>query len=159
MLRPRASLQATNVRLCREVHTFAHVEPFPARHVFRPRDVVHLYMELANYTSVPDGRGGYTIELSSSLELRDGAQRRRLAGRPEGRPGPGVHAAAGLLPGLSAGRPERPAGDVHAGGEDDRPADRPRGPEDARGPDRVEVTGIGVGVESAERRSVTGGEP
>ncbi|HJZ91281.1 MAG TPA: hypothetical protein VKE40_10450, partial [Gemmataceae bacterium] len=34
MLRSRASLQANNVRLCREVHNFAHVEPFPDRHVF-----------------------------------------------------------------------------------------------------------------------------
>jgi hypothetical protein len=73
ILRPRASLQATNVRLCREVHTFAHVEGYAPTHVFRPGDVVHLYMELANFTSVPDGRGGYTIELSSNLELRDGA--------------------------------------------------------------------------------------
>jgi hypothetical protein len=72
VLRPRASLRASHVRLCREVHTFAHVEPFPAGHVFRPGDVVHLYMELANYTNVPDSRGGYRIELSSSLELRDG---------------------------------------------------------------------------------------
>jgi hypothetical protein len=71
ILRPRASLQATNVRLCREVHTFAHVEGYAPTHVFRPGDVVHLYMELANFTSVPDGRGGFTIELSSSLELRD----------------------------------------------------------------------------------------
>ena len=56
-----ASLQASNVRLCREVHTFAHVEGYAPTHVFRPGDVVHLYMELANYTCVPDGRGGHRM--------------------------------------------------------------------------------------------------
>ena len=73
MLRPRASLQANNVRLCREVHNFAHVEPFPDRHVFRPGDIVYLYMELANFSRVPSPKGGYTITLASSLELRDSA--------------------------------------------------------------------------------------
>ena len=71
MLRPRASLQANNVRLCREVHNFAHVEPFPDRHTFRPGDIVYLYMELANFTPVPATKGGYLVTLVSSLELRD----------------------------------------------------------------------------------------
>jgi hypothetical protein len=73
MLRPRASLQSNNVRLCREVHNFAHVEPFPERHVFRPDDIVYLYMELANFSCVPDQAGGYTVTMASSLELKDGA--------------------------------------------------------------------------------------
>ena len=73
MLRPRASLQANNVRLCREVHNFAHVEPFPDRHTFRPGDIVYLYMELANFRCEPDPPPavGYTITLATSLELRD----------------------------------------------------------------------------------------
>jgi hypothetical protein len=71
MLRPRASLQANNVRLCREVHNFAHVEPFPDRHAFRAGDIVYLYMELANFSCVPDPAGGYTVTLASSLELKD----------------------------------------------------------------------------------------
>ena len=71
MLRPRASLQANNVRLCREVHNFAHVEPFPERHTFHPGDIVYLYMELANFTPVPAPKGGYLVTLVSSLELRD----------------------------------------------------------------------------------------
>ncbi|HKB05975.1 MAG TPA: hypothetical protein VKD90_27520 [Gemmataceae bacterium] len=71
MLRPRASLQAHNVRLCREVHNFAHVEPFPDRHEFRPGDVVYLYMELVNFSCVPEAKGGYAVTLASSLELRD----------------------------------------------------------------------------------------
>jgi hypothetical protein len=71
MLRPRASLQANNVRLCREVHNFAHVEPFADRHTFRPGDIVYLYMELANFTPVPAPKGGYLVTLVSSLELRD----------------------------------------------------------------------------------------
>jgi hypothetical protein len=72
MLRPRASLQANNVRLCREVHNFAHVEPFPERHAFRSGDIVYLYMELANFSCVPDPAGGYTITVASNLELKDG---------------------------------------------------------------------------------------
>jgi hypothetical protein len=73
MLRPRASLQAANVRLCREVHNFAHVEPFPDRHEFRPGDIVYLYMELANFSCTADPKGGYTVTLASSLELKDAA--------------------------------------------------------------------------------------
>jgi hypothetical protein len=71
MLRPRASLQANNVRLCREVHNFAHVEPFPERHTFRSGDIVYLYMELANFSCVPVKGGGYAVTLASSLELKD----------------------------------------------------------------------------------------
>lgn len=72
-LRPKASLQANNVRLCREVHNFAHIEPFPEKHVFRPGDVVYLYLELANFSCVGDAKVGYTISLLSHLELRDAA--------------------------------------------------------------------------------------
>jgi hypothetical protein len=71
MLRPRASLQAANVRLCREVHNFAHVEPFPDRHEFRAGDIVYLYMELANFSCTPDPKGGYAVTLASTLELKD----------------------------------------------------------------------------------------
>jgi hypothetical protein len=73
LLRSRASLQANNVRLCREVHNFAHVDPFPARHQFRPGDIVYLYMELTNFSCTPDPKVGYTITLASNLELRDSA--------------------------------------------------------------------------------------
>jgi len=73
MLRPRASLQANSVRLCREVHNFAHVEAFPERHAFRAGDIVYLYMELANFSCVPDPKGGYSITLASAMELKDGA--------------------------------------------------------------------------------------
>lgn len=73
MLRPRASLQASNVRLCREVHNFAHTEAFPERHEFRPGDIVYLYMELANFSCTADPKGGNTVTLASSLELKDAA--------------------------------------------------------------------------------------
>ena len=73
MLRPRASLQANNVRLCREVHNFAHVEPFPDRHAFRAGDIVYLYVELSNFSCVAEPAGGYTITLASSMELKDAA--------------------------------------------------------------------------------------
>lgn len=71
MLRPRASLQANTVRLCREVHNFGHIEAFPDRHEFRAGDIVYLYMELANFRCDPDPAGGYTITLATSLELKD----------------------------------------------------------------------------------------
>lgn len=70
-LRSKASLKASNVRLCREVHNFAHVEPFPEKHVFRPGDIVYLYLELANFSCVGEPKSGYAISLVSSLELLD----------------------------------------------------------------------------------------
>jgi hypothetical protein len=71
LLRPRASLQANNVRLCREVHNFAHVDPFGSEHPFRPGDIVYLYMELVNFSCTANPKGGFAIVLSSGLELRD----------------------------------------------------------------------------------------
>jgi hypothetical protein len=73
ILRPRASLQANNVRLCREVHNFAHVEPFGGEHQYRPGDIVYLYMELVNFSCTPNPKGGFSIVVSSGLELRDAA--------------------------------------------------------------------------------------
>jgi hypothetical protein len=75
MLRARGSLQANNVRLCREVHNFGHVEPFPAGHQFHPGDIVYLYMELANFSCTPDSKGGYMITMASGLEMRDAANK------------------------------------------------------------------------------------
>jgi len=72
-LRSKASLKASNVRLCREVHNFAHVEPFAEKHVFRPGDIVYLYLELANFSCVGDPKSGFAISLMSNLELRDSA--------------------------------------------------------------------------------------
>jgi hypothetical protein len=71
MLRARGSLQANNVRLCREVHNFGHVEPFPAGHQFHPGDIVYLYMELANFSCTADSKGGYSIMMASGLEMHD----------------------------------------------------------------------------------------
>ena len=73
MLRPRASLKAENVRLCREVLNFGHVEPFADKHTFRPGDIIYLYMELANFSCVPDPAGGYSITMTSVLEMKNTA--------------------------------------------------------------------------------------
>jgi hypothetical protein len=73
MLRARGSLQANNVRLCREVHNFGHVEPFPAGHQFHPGDIVYLYMELANFSCTADAKSGYSITMASGLEMHDAA--------------------------------------------------------------------------------------
>ena len=73
MLRPRASLQATKLLLCREVHKFGHIDPFPAGNEFRPGDVVYLYAEIANFSCVPENGAGYSVALGSHLELLDAA--------------------------------------------------------------------------------------
>jgi hypothetical protein len=73
VIRTRASLQVNNLRLCREVHNFAHVEPFPNGHQFRPGDIVYLYMELANFSCTPSANGGYQVTIASGLEMRDAA--------------------------------------------------------------------------------------
>ncbi len=73
LLRSRASLRVNNVKLCREVHNFGHVEPFPIGHQFHPGDIVYLYMELANFTCTPDPKVGYTIAMASGLEMLDAA--------------------------------------------------------------------------------------
>jgi hypothetical protein len=73
MLRPRASLKAENVRLCREVLNFGHVEPFAEKHTFRPGDIIYLYMELANFSCVSDPTGGYSITMTSALEIKNTA--------------------------------------------------------------------------------------
>ncbi|MSR51814.1 MAG: hypothetical protein EXS09_00810 [Gemmataceae bacterium] len=74
-LRSKASLKASNMRLCREVHNFAHVEPFPEKHTFRPGDIVYLYLELSNFSCVGDPKSGYFISLMSNLELLDAANK------------------------------------------------------------------------------------
>jgi hypothetical protein len=74
LLRTRASLQTNNVHLCREVTQFGHFKPFPARHAFRPGEMCYLYLELANFSCVPDAAAnGFGINLAGSIELRDGA--------------------------------------------------------------------------------------
>ena len=73
MLRPRASLRAHNVCLCRDVQTFAHVTPFPPRHEFRAGDVIYPYVELANFSCMPDSAGGFAVALAWSLEVRNAA--------------------------------------------------------------------------------------
>ena len=35
--------------------------------------MVHLYVELANFSCAPEPKGGYAISLASSLEVRDAA--------------------------------------------------------------------------------------
>lgn len=71
LLRPRASLQTNKLLLCREVHKFAHVDPFPPGNEFRPGDMVYLYAEISNFSCVPDSREGYSVALTSHLELLD----------------------------------------------------------------------------------------
>ena len=72
MLRPRATLQAATSACAGRSTTSPHVEPFPDRHEFRPGDIVYLYMELANFSCTADEKGGYSVTLASSLELKDG---------------------------------------------------------------------------------------
>lgn len=74
MLRTRASLQLNNIQLCREVSQFGHFKPFAARHQYRPGEIAYLYMELANFSCIPDAAGnGFGINLAGSIELRNAA--------------------------------------------------------------------------------------
>lgn len=92
MLRPRASLRASPVQLCREVHNFAHVERFPDNHTFRAGEVVHLYIEMSNFSVVSDDHGRFRIDLASSMELRDSAG--KVAWRADPRDVPDVVSTA-----------------------------------------------------------------
>ena len=123
MLRPRASLQANNVRLCREVHNFAHVEPFPDRHEFRPGDIVYLYMELANFSCVPSPRAGTRSPWPAAWSCgtrparwSGGPTRRRCRTRCR-RPPQDYYRNFRLCV------PTVPPGTYTLGGQDDRPAD------------------------------------
>ena len=123
MLRQRASLRASNVCLCREVHNFGHVDPFANGHQFRPGDIVYLYMELANFSCPHDPKAGYAITMASALEMSDAAGKVVWRGA-EGNPRRGFLAAAGLLPQFPALRAEPAGGRLQAQRKDNRSADR-----------------------------------
>lgn len=81
MLKSKASLRIDRAIFCRGVRKFADIDPYDARHEFRPGDMVFLYAELKNFTcepvqvagSQPGGakQRGYHIRLGASLEMRD----------------------------------------------------------------------------------------
>jgi hypothetical protein len=73
LLRTKASLHIRNASLCRDVHGFAKISRFNARHEYRPGDVVYLYLEMANFSCVPQPNGEYAVNLATYLEWRDSA--------------------------------------------------------------------------------------
>jgi hypothetical protein len=78
MMKGKAALRADRVCFCKGVRKFADVDPYDARHEFRPGDMVFLYAELKNFTCEPimtpprqPMQRGFTIRLATTLELRD----------------------------------------------------------------------------------------
>jgi hypothetical protein len=89
MLKTRAGLRLGRVCFCRAVRKFGDVDTFEPQHEFKPGDMVHLYLEIANFTSEPvlirpsgaNGEGSpphrsFRIKLLTRLEIND----------PQGRP-------------------------------------------------------------------------
>ncbi len=71
---PKAALDANHVSLCREVHNFGHIEPFPESHTFRGGDMVYLYLEMVNFSTPPlSGGNGYAVDLDGVLSIQDAA--------------------------------------------------------------------------------------
>ncbi|MEZ6140648.1 MAG: hypothetical protein R3B84_08760 [Zavarzinella sp.] len=74
ILRARASLQAKNVCLCRDVRSYANHTPVPAGYRFHPGDMAYLYAELENFSCIHDARSGkFQVVLASEMELRNAA--------------------------------------------------------------------------------------
>ena len=88
MLKAKASLRLERVCFCRAVRKYGNVDTFDPRYEFRPGDMVHLYLEIRNFscepvTTKPTGavsteaaQRNYLISLATRLEIVD----------PQGRP-------------------------------------------------------------------------
>lgn len=74
-LRARAALIIDKMCFCRRIETFGVYEPLPEDHVFRPGELVRVYVELKNFTSerreTVSGHALYVTQLASTAEIRD----------------------------------------------------------------------------------------
>jgi hypothetical protein len=81
-LRPRSELLISRMCYCREVQGFASYKALPDNYAFltgtqdRIGELVQLYVELKNVTSVRTKEGGYLTKLSCWLELHDSTGKR-----------------------------------------------------------------------------------
>lgn len=71
-LRPRAALVMDKFCFCREVQKFGKFEAVSAKQTFKPGDMVEVYAEIRNVSSVPrrSDHGEYRTHLRSRLEIR-----------------------------------------------------------------------------------------
>jgi hypothetical protein len=72
VLRPRAALVMDKFCFCREVKKFGQFEALGSKQSFRPGDMVEVYAEIRNVSSVPrrSEHGEYRTHLRSRLEIR-----------------------------------------------------------------------------------------
>jgi hypothetical protein len=71
LLRPRAALVLEKMCFCQDIDTFGVYRPLPPEeYAFSPGKLVYVYVELQNFTSVPQG-DVYRIRVTSHLEIRD----------------------------------------------------------------------------------------
>lgn len=54
--------------LCKHIKTFGDYEPFPEDHQFQPRDLVWIYAEVRNFTSVPRDMGNGEVIYETNLK-------------------------------------------------------------------------------------------
>jgi hypothetical protein len=92
---PQENLAVDKVCLCEDIKTFGSYKPFPEEHLFQPRDLVWIYVEVRNFTSVrcepplcisPQGRGEiqrgevyYETRLNTSARIKNFARTREWA--------------------------------------------------------------------------------
>jgi hypothetical protein len=69
-VRAFAELSIEKMCFCSKIHSFGVYESFPDNHGFRPGEIVHLYVEIQNFTSQQDGKS-YIARLASTLEIVD----------------------------------------------------------------------------------------
>lgn len=71
-LRPQAALTVRKMSFCKWIERYGDYEPLPDGHQFRAGDLVHIYVELSNFTSARQG-SVYVTRLASTLEILDAA--------------------------------------------------------------------------------------
>jgi hypothetical protein len=75
-LRPRVPLQIERMTFCRDIAGFGDYQPLPEDNPFRPGELVEVYAEIRNFSSLAV-KGVHEIRLASTLEMRDPAGRAR----------------------------------------------------------------------------------
>ena len=69
-LQPLAPFTIGRLCFCRKIWEYGRFEEWPTDHVFRPGEMVLLYAEIQNFSTVQRGES-YVINLASSMEIRN----------------------------------------------------------------------------------------
>jgi hypothetical protein len=77
---PQGNLLIDKVCLCEDIKTFGNYKPFPDEHLFQPRDLVWIYVEVRNFTCVRSepkpGEVLYETRLNTSARIKNFARTR-----------------------------------------------------------------------------------